>query len=70
MRDDTGEQHGETDFMLLLEPAIGVEQRVADWLHLNLAVSYRLAGGVEQSGLEGSDFNGAATTLAVKFGRF
>jgi hypothetical protein len=70
MRDKTDEQHGETDFMLLLEPAAGVERRVTDWLHLNLAVSYRLVSGVEQPGLEDGDFIGAAAALAVKFGRF
>jgi len=70
VRDKTNEQHGETDFMLLLEPAVGVERRVTDWLHLNLEVSYRLVIGVEQPGLEDSDFNGAAAALAVKLGRF
>jgi len=70
MRDGTNEQHGETDFMLLLEPAVGVEQRVVDWMHLNLAVSYRLVRGVEQVGLETSDLRGAAAALAVKLGRF
>ena len=70
VRDKTDEQHGETDFMLLLEPAVGVERRVADWLHLNLAVSYRLVSGVEQPGLEDGDFSGPAAALAVKLGRF
>jgi hypothetical protein len=70
MRDKTDEQHGETDFMLQLEPAVGVEQRVSNWLHLNLAASYRLVSGVEQPGLENADINGPAATLAVKLGRF
>jgi hypothetical protein len=70
MRDKTDEQHGETDFMLLLEPSVGVEQRVTDGLHLHLAVSYRLVSGVEQQGLEEDDLNGAAAALAVKIGRF
>lgn len=70
VRDKTDEQHGETDFMLLVEPAAGVEQRITDWLHLNLAVSYRLVSGVEQPGLEHDDFNGAAAALAFKCGRF
>jgi hypothetical protein len=70
VRDGTDEQYGETDFMLLLEPAVGVERRVTDWLHLNFGVSYRLVGGVEQPELENGDFNGAGVALAVKFGRF
>lgn len=68
--DETDEQWGETDFMLLLEPALGLEQRVTRSLHLNLAVSYRLVRGVEQPGLRNSDLEGAAIALAAKFGRF
>jgi hypothetical protein len=70
VQDDTGDQEGETDFMLLLEPAVGVEREIADWLHLNFSVSYRLISGVEQPALEESDLNGPAAALAVKFGRF
>jgi hypothetical protein len=70
VRHGTDEQHGETDFMLLFEPSLGVERRVADWLHLNLAVSYRLVTEVEQPGLKAADFNGAAVALAVKLGQF
>jgi hypothetical protein len=70
MRDKTREQHGETDFMLLFEPAVGVERRIANWLHLNLAMSYRLVRGVEQPLLKDADFNGPAVALAFKFGRF
>jgi hypothetical protein len=68
VREDTDEQHGETDFLLLLEPAVGVDQRVTDWLHLNLGASYRLVSGVELAGLQNGDFNGPAAALAVKFG--
>jgi hypothetical protein len=70
MQEENHEQYGETDFALLLEPAVGVEQRVNDWLHLNLAVSYRLVSGVEQPGLENGDISGVAAALAVKLGRF
>jgi hypothetical protein len=49
---------------------VGVERRVNGWLHLNLAVSYRLVSGVEQPGLENGDLNGPGVALAVKFGRF
>ena len=69
-KDDTNEQEGETDFMLLLEPSVGVEQRVSGWLHLNLAASYRLVGGVEQSGLRPADVQVASVSLAAKIGRF
>src|SRR5512141_678950 len=47
-KDGTNEQHGETDFLLLLEPGAGIERAVAPWLHVNLAASYRLVRGVEQ----------------------
>jgi hypothetical protein len=70
VRDKTHEQHGETDFMLLLEPAVGVEQRVVDWIHLNLAASYRMVSGAELPGLADGDFNGGSAALAVKCGRF
>ena len=70
VRDKTREQHGETDFMLLLEPGVGVEHRIIDWLHLNLTGSYRLVNGVEQPLLKDADFSGPAATLTVKFGQF
>lgn len=69
-KDGTNDQHGETDFMLVVEPSVGVEQRVTDWLHLNLSASYRVLGGVEQTGLEPGDFQVASAALAVKLGRF
>jgi len=67
---DTGQQFGETDFILFVEPGIGVDHRLTDGVHLNLAVSYRMVSGVDQPGLENSDFNGMAVALAVKLGRF
>lgn len=70
MQEKTDEQYGETDFLLLLQPAVGVEQRVNGWLHLNLAVSYRLVSGVEQPGLQNGDISGLAVALAFKFGQF
>jgi hypothetical protein len=70
MQERTTEQYGETDFLLLLEPAVGVEQRINAWLHLNLAVTYRLVSGVEQPGLENGDINGPAAALAFKFAQF
>ncbi len=70
MQEKTGEQYGETDFALLLQPAVGVERRINDWLHLNLAASYRLVSGVEQPGLQNGDISGLAVVLACKFGRF
>jgi hypothetical protein len=70
MQENTGEQYGETDFALLLQPALGLEQRVNDWAHLQIAVSYRLVSGVEQPTLQNGDINGPAVALAFKFGRF
>jgi hypothetical protein len=68
--DKNHDQHGETDFMLLIEPAVGVERKISDRVHLNLAASYRLVGGVELSLLGNDDFNGPAIALAAKIGRF
>jgi hypothetical protein len=56
--------------MFLLEPAVGVERRIFDGLHLHLAASYRLVAGVEQPGLNEGDLQGPALALAVKLGRF
>lgn len=69
-KDGTNEQEGETDFMLVLEPSVGVERELTGWLHLNLAASYRLVGGVEQAGLEAGDLMGPSAALAAKIGRF
>jgi hypothetical protein len=69
-QDRNDDQFGETDFMLLWEPAVGVERRVTPSLHVNLAVSYRLVHGVEQAGLTAGDLQTAAITLTAKFGTF
>jgi hypothetical protein len=66
----TDEQHGESDFTFLVEPAVGVERRVFERLHLNLAASYRLVAGVDQPGLNERDLQAPALSLAIKFGRF
>lgn len=70
VRNRTSEQHGETDFALLLEPSVGVERRVSEWLHLHFAVSYRLVNGAEQPGLDNKDLMGPAAALSVRLGRF
>lgn len=70
VKNKTSEQQGETDFMFLIEPAVGVERIITDRLHLNLAISYRMVSGVDQPLLKESDLNGPAVPLAVKFGRF
>jgi hypothetical protein len=49
---------------------VGVEQRITDWLHMNLAVSYRLVNGAEQPGLENGDLANLTLSLAAKLGRF
>jgi len=68
--DKTNNQQGETDLTFLLEPAVGLEWELSDGLHLNLSLSCRLVSGVDQPGLNESDFNHAAILLTVKFGRF
>jgi hypothetical protein len=70
VRDGTNEQHGETDFLLVVEPAAGIEWSVARWLRLNVAVAFRLSGPVEQAGLREQDVHGPAVRLASKVGRF
>jgi hypothetical protein len=70
VQDGNKDQFGETSFMFLLEPALGLERRVTDCLHLNVGLSYRLAGGVKQQGMGNGDFSGASVALAAKIGRF
>jgi hypothetical protein len=70
VKDKTTEQQDETDFMLLLEPSVGVEKRISNGVQLRCALLYRVASGVEQPGLRASDVNGPSVSLALKFGRF
>jgi len=70
VKSGTSAQEGETDFVFLLQPAVGVEQRITDRIHLDLSVSWRLAGGVEMSNLTTDDIAGPAVALAMKLGRF
>jgi len=70
VRDGTNEQHGETDFLFVLAPAVGVERTVTGRLHLNLAVSYRFVTGAEPPGPGRSRLRGPAVALALKLGRF
>jgi hypothetical protein len=56
--------------MLLVEPSVGVEQRVTRRVRLNLAAAYRLVGGVEQAGLKAGDGSGPSAVLTLKIGRF
>ncbi|MHB9030773.1 MAG: hypothetical protein ACYC9O_18550, partial [Candidatus Latescibacterota bacterium] len=67
---DSNEQSGETDFMLVMEPAITGELNVTPWFRLNAGISWRLVSGVEQAGLDNSDFSGPSAALTLKFGRF
>ena len=67
---DSNEQAGETDFVLVIEPAVSAEMNVTTWFRLNLGVSYRLVTGVEQDQLDDSDFSGASAALTFKFGTF
>jgi hypothetical protein len=67
---ESNEQIGESDFLLVLEPAVTGELNVTNWFRLNAGVSYRLVTGVEQEGLSNSDFSGLTVSLTFKFGRF
>jgi hypothetical protein len=69
-RDGTDEQHGETDFLLLADPAVGLRQVLAPRFRLHLEVSYRIVRGVEQEGLRPGDLRGPAAKLALEIGRF
>ena len=69
-QDKSDDQFGETDFMLLWEPAVGLEKRITASLHVNIALSYRVVHGVEQAGLTAGDLQTAAVTLSAKFGKF
>lgn len=67
---DSNEQTGESDFMFVLEPAINGELNVMPRFRVNLGVSYRFVSGVEQAGLDDSDFSGLGVTATFKFGTF
>jgi hypothetical protein len=67
---ESNEQAGETDFVFVVEPAVCGELNVTPWFRLNASVSYRLAAGVDQKGLENGDVSGVAGTLTLKFGHF
>lgn len=67
---DSNEQTGESDFVFVLEPAANAELNVTTWFHLNAGVSYRLVKGIQQEGLQDSDFSGITASLTFKFGKF
>lgn len=67
---ESNQTTGESDFVYVLEPAVCGELNVTKWFRLNAGVSYRLVMGVDQVGLESSDFSGPAANLTFKFGRF
>lgn len=66
----SSEQSGESDIVFVTEPAVNVELNITNWFHVNTGLSYRLVTGVNQPGLESSDFSGITGTLAFKFGKF
>ncbi|MGE0157783.1 MAG: hypothetical protein AB7T31_00150 [Gemmatimonadales bacterium] len=70
VRDRTTEQHGETDFLFLVQPVAGIEQTLASWLRVHIGASFMIGGPVEQVGLRGSDVRGPGVALALKAGRF
>jgi hypothetical protein len=70
VRDGTNDQHGETDFLFGLAPAVGVERAVTRWMHLNLSISYRFVIGAEPPGPGERRLRGPAAASALKLGRF
>ena len=70
VRDGTNEQDGETDFLFVVAPALGVERSLTAWLRAHLSASFRYGGEVERAGLRARDVHGPAIALALKIGRF
>jgi hypothetical protein len=68
--EESDQQVGESDFVVVVEPAINAELNVTTWFRLNAGVSYRMVTGVDQEGLDNSDFSGPSASLTFKFGRF
>jgi hypothetical protein len=68
--DGTNDQHGESDFLWLAEPAVGLERAIVRRLRLHLGLSYRFVGSVEQEGLRRRHLQGPAASLSLKIGRF
>ncbi|HAV22196.1 MAG: hypothetical protein A2X67_00845 [Ignavibacteria bacterium GWA2_55_11] len=67
---ESNQQTGETAFMFLLEPGVHAELNLAKTFRLNAGVSYRLAMGTDQVGLDDSDFSGFSASLELKIGTF
>ena len=70
VRDGTNEQDGETDFLLLIEPSVGLERSIHRRVHAHVAVSYRFIGKTEQRGLRARHLDGPAVAFSLKVGRF
>lgn len=61
---------GESDAVVVVEPAVNAELNVTPWFRLNAGASYRWVSGIDQAGLKNGDFGGMAATLTLKFGTF
>jgi len=67
---ESNQQAGETDFMLVFEPAVSGEMNVTQKFHLNAGLSYRLTAKGGQQGLKNGDYCGLTASLTFKFGNF
>lgn len=60
----------ESDRFYLIEPSFNFDFNVADWFRIGLGASYRLAFGVDMSGVTSSDVSGPSGLIILKFGSF
>jgi hypothetical protein len=61
----------ENDRVTVVEPELGVEINITDWMRLDLSGSYRFVGGTDPLGLlDNGRLSGGTGRLAFKFGAF
>lgn len=57
--------------LLLWEPQLNVEFDLADWLHLDTGISYRIISGYTESyGISLNDLKGISAAVTFKFGSY
>ncbi len=60
-----------TETVFVIEPSIGAELNITEWMRANLGVSYRHVNGLDViKGLENKDLSGVSGMLTFKFGKF
>ena len=60
----------ETDNFFMIEPSFNVDMNISTWFRIELRVSYRLAMGVDLTGIGSSDICGPSGLVILKFGDF